>query len=166
MFITLCLLCLAMAKYVQHDEDNSDAVDSTDSSILDPDMKTESPFDTTEADSEILLTPSVSDERTGLFKGTKSYKRRWYILALWCAVGFANFEIWNTWGPIQNTAKYTFNWQTSQISLLVNLGLFTLILFPPVFVLIIDRYGLRVAQLIIFKILRPNAITQLVVSER
>ncbi len=114
-------------------------------------------------DMEVLVLRSC--DNSNQYDVLKSYKRRWYILALWCAAGFANFEIWNTWGPIQNTAKYVFDWETSEISLLVNLGLITLIIFPPVFVYVIEKFGLRCAVLItVFCITSGSAIRLILVD--
>ena len=126
-------------------------------------------------DADSLSSKYSADQTEVLIRGTqnycndaqiKTYKRRWYILTLWCAVGFINFEIWNTWGPIQNTAKYVFDWNTSQISWLVNMGLITLILLPPFFVYIMRHFGLRPAVVITALTISVGSAIRLIRSDK
>ena len=95
-------------------------------------------------------TPRESEEETDtLSKGSpgRVYKRRWYVLIVYCSVGFANYIAWNTWDPIQKSAKYVFGWNNGIISLLADWGLFTLIIFPPFYAALLKRHGLRTAEL-------------------
>ena len=127
-------------------------------------------------DNESVSSKYSDDQTEVLIRGSRSYpldntqtatyKRRWYILALWCAVGFTNFEIWNTWGPIQDTAKFVFDWNTAQISWLVNMGLITLILLPPFFVYIIRHFGLRPAMVITVLTIAVGSAMRLIRSDK
>ena len=76
------------------------------------------------------------------------YKRRWYILLIYCSVGFSNYISWNTWDPIQNTAKFVYGWNNGIISLLADWGLLTLIVFPPFYAALLKKKGLRRSELV------------------
>lgn len=51
-----------------------------------------------------------------------TYKRRWYILALFSLLAVLQDAIWNTWGPIDHTAKIAYGWSDDLIALLANYG--------------------------------------------
>lgn len=78
--------------------------------------------DQSDAD-ESLLPPKIfanssyreSDE-------VKVYKTRWYILVLFCGVSILQSTMWNTWGPIQATARAVFAWEDYMIDLLAAWG--------------------------------------------
>ncbi|XP_075242397.1 solute carrier family 49 member 4 homolog [Convolutriloba macropyga] len=76
------------------------------------------------------------------------YKRRWYILFIYCSVGLSNYISWNTWDPIQRTAKYVYGWNNGIISLLADWGLITLIAFPPFYAALLKKKGLRKSELV------------------
>jgi len=80
---------------------------------------------------------------------TDTYWYRWYILALFSIVAAMGNIGWNTWGPIETTAKAVFGWNTATISLLSDWGTiaFIICLFPSSYIL--DTYGLRKAVLIL-----------------
>lgn len=48
---------------------------------------------------------------------------------------------WNTWGPIEASARASYDWDKSTISLLANWGAFTFVIavFPSSYIL--DLYG-------------------------
>ena len=52
----------------------------------------------------------------------KVYKRRWYILLVFCICAATNAIKWNTWSPIQGTAQVVFGWSGTTITLLVAWG--------------------------------------------
>ncbi|XP_021361904.1 disrupted in renal carcinoma protein 2 homolog isoform X2 [Mizuhopecten yessoensis] len=53
---------------------------------------------------------------------TAVYTRRWYMLALYSFVCFCQALVWNTWGPITQSAKVVFKWEDSNIGMLANWG--------------------------------------------
>jgi len=50
------------------------------------------------------------------------FKRRWYILVLFSLVCMTQSAIWNTWGPLTQSAKIAFDWSLDDIALLTNWG--------------------------------------------
>jgi len=52
----------------------------------------------------------------------KVYKRRWYILFVYCVLSFTQATLWNTWGPIAQTSESAFGWTDADIALFTNLG--------------------------------------------
>jgi len=45
----------------------------------------------------------------------RTYKRRWYVLSLFTAVGLIGNLEWNTWGPISEPCQIVFKWGNWQI---------------------------------------------------
>lgn len=50
------------------------------------------------------------------------YTRRWYVLTMFGMVNFTQNLVWNTWGPITQSAKAVFGWSDSQIGQFANMG--------------------------------------------
>ncbi|XP_061465090.1 solute carrier family 49 member 4 isoform X2 [Rhineura floridana] len=50
------------------------------------------------------------------------YGRRWLVLLLFSLLGFVQGLVWNTWGPIQNSARQAFAFSSLDIALLVFWG--------------------------------------------
>ena len=50
----------------------------------------------------------------------KHYFRRWWILAIFSYNGITQTLIWNTWGPIAQSAKYVFGWNDAIIGMIPN----------------------------------------------
>lgn len=50
------------------------------------------------------------------------YGRRWLVLLLFSLLGFAQGLVWNTWGPIQNSACLAYGFSSWDIALLVLWG--------------------------------------------
>ncbi|NWI78824.1 DIRC2 protein, partial [Dryoscopus gambensis] len=75
------------------------------------------------------------------------YGRRWLVLLLFSLLGFAQGLVWNTWGPIQNSARLAFGFSGWDIALLVFWGP---IGFAPCFFFmwLMDKKGLRVTVLL------------------
>ncbi|XP_034278622.1 solute carrier family 49 member 4 [Pantherophis guttatus] len=70
------------------------------------------------------------------------YGRRWLVLLLFSLLGFLQGLVWNTWGPIQNSARQAFGFSSLDIALLVFWGP---IGFVPCFAFmwLMDKKGLR-----------------------
>jgi len=66
-----------------------------------------------------------------------TYKRRWYILALFSLAAILQDAVWNTWGPIDHTAKYLYGWSDDLIALFANYGsiLYIVAFIPVVYLL-------------------------------
>ena len=52
----------------------------------------------------------------------KVYKRRWYILAMFFLLSVGQALIYNTWSPIQSTARAVYEWDDFMIDLMPALG--------------------------------------------
>ncbi|XP_048730578.2 solute carrier family 49 member 4-like isoform X2 [Ostrea edulis] len=75
----------------------------------------------------------------------KTYKRRWYVLAVFSSACFIQAAVWNTWGPITQSAEVAFGWKDSQIGMLANWGniAYIITVFPACYFM--DTKGLRVS---------------------
>ncbi|XP_045209905.1 solute carrier family 49 member 4 homolog isoform X2 [Mercenaria mercenaria] len=79
---------------------------------------------------------------------TAVYSRRWYVLVVFCLGSFSQALVWNTWGPITESAEIVLNWQDSNIGMLANYGniAFMFTVLPMCYFM--DVKGLRVSLLI------------------
>jgi FLVCR family MFS transporter len=50
------------------------------------------------------------------------YGRRWLVLTFFSLLGFLQGMVWNSWGPIQNSAIRAFGFNKSDIAVLVLWG--------------------------------------------
>ncbi|XP_019633517.1 PREDICTED: disrupted in renal carcinoma protein 2 homolog [Branchiostoma belcheri] len=84
-----------------------------------------------EASEPLVLNNEVSEDpdtnpdgigALGSLKSPRLYRRRWYILALYSILAGTQGSLWNTWGPISDSAKFVFDWEDSDIALLTNWG--------------------------------------------
>ncbi|XP_061465091.1 solute carrier family 49 member 4 isoform X3 [Rhineura floridana] len=84
------------------------------------------------------------------------YGRRWLVLLLFSLLGFVQGLVWNTWGPIQNSARQAFAFSSLDIALLVFWGP---IGFVPCFAFmwLMDKKGLRVTVLLISSLMVVGA---------
>ena len=78
---------------------------------------------------EKLLPSKLSDSQS---HETRVYKLRWYILIVYCLNGMLQNMVWNTWSPIQETARAVYHWESGVIDLLPAWGSITYIftMFP------------------------------------
>lgn len=78
---------------------------------------------------------------------TQTYWYRWYILALFSLLAMNSNISWNTWGPIETSARAAYGFSGGTISLLSDWGAITFILavFPSSYML--DVLGLRKATI-------------------
>ena len=79
---------------------------------------------TPQEETNILSNPSTGDVRYGSLGPINQdnftvYKRRWYILLIFCICSAINAFKWNTWGPIQGTCQVVFGWSNTTITMLV-----------------------------------------------
>ncbi|XP_001167764.2 solute carrier family 49 member 4 [Pan troglodytes] len=75
------------------------------------------------------------------------YGRRWLVLLLFSLLAFVQGLVWNTWGPIQNSARQAYGFSSWDIALLVLWGP---IGFLPCFAFmwLLDKRGLRITVLL------------------
>ena len=66
-------------------------------------------------EAEITCTPVVDSH-------LQVFKRRWYILILFSLANVIQSTIWNTWGPLAQSAHIAFGWSLGEIALLTNWG--------------------------------------------
>jgi FLVCR family MFS transporter len=52
----------------------------------------------------------------------KVYKKRWYILAMFFLLCVGQGILYNTWSPIQSTARAVYKWDSFMIDLMPALG--------------------------------------------
>ncbi|XP_007227988.2 solute carrier family 49 member 4 [Astyanax mexicanus] len=104
--------------------------------------------ESTEGEREPLLGPN-QPQTNGIVQPVNGrvYARRWVVLALFSALGFLQGLVWNTWGPIQNSAKHAYGFSSTDIAVLViwgPVGFFPWLLF----VWLMDKKGLRASLLL------------------
>ena len=103
---------------------------------------------------ESLVSSSEQDEETnsllGILKPEQEFKPyksifRFYILLLFCGFTFMQGLVWNTWGPIADSAEVVYGWDRNgtTIALLSNWGPIAFVPGVIVFPIVINRYGLR-----------------------
>ncbi|XP_071775695.1 solute carrier family 49 member 4 [Centroberyx gerrardi] len=100
----------------------------------------------TEAEREPLLVPS-QPETNNQPVYSRVYGRRWLVLTLFSLLGFMQGMVWNSWGPIQNSAVHAFGFTKPDIAALVLWGP---VGFAPwlLFMWLMDKKGLRVSLLL------------------
>ena len=68
-------------------------------------------------------------------------------------LAFTQNMIWNTWGPISNSAEFAFGWNNSTIFLMTNWGPISFILSAFVFSWMLYKSKLELHRIQVFK---PN----------
>ncbi|XP_078594874.1 solute carrier family 49 member 4 homolog isoform X1 [Branchiostoma floridae x Branchiostoma japonicum] len=91
---------------------------------------------------------SVGVSALGSAKSRRLYSRRWYILALYSVLAGTQGSLWNTWGPISDSAKFVFGWRNSDIALLTNWGPIAYMVLAVPFSWLMDVKGLRLTVLL------------------
>lgn len=76
------------------------------------------------------------------------YKRRWWLLLAFAISGFTQNVVWNTWGPIAQSAKEVFGWSDGQIGMFPNLGNIAFIFTVFLASYFLDEKGLRISVVI------------------
>ncbi|XP_072571550.1 solute carrier family 49 member 4 [Paramormyrops kingsleyae] len=100
----------------------------------------------TESEREPLLVPSVPETSTHT-SYSRVYGRRWLILIIFSLLAFMQGIVWNTWGPIQNSAKHAFGFSDIDIAVLVLWGPIGYIPWL-LFMWLMDKKGLRSSLLL------------------
>ncbi|XP_046573353.1 solute carrier family 49 member 4 homolog [Haliotis rubra] len=98
-----------------------------------------------------MASPRVSGEDSALLDSTgniQSYKRRWYVLMVFSFAALLQAAVWNTFGPIAQSAKAVFGWSDANIGMLNNWGNIVYIVFMFPVAWLMDVKGLRVSMLL------------------
>ncbi|XP_046332330.2 solute carrier family 49 member 4 homolog [Haliotis rufescens] len=93
----------------------------------------------------------VSDEDSHLLDSTrniKSYKHRWYVLVVFSFAALLQAGVWNTFGPIAQSAKAVFGWTDANIGMLNNWTNIVYIIFMFPVAWLMDVKGLRISMLL------------------
>ncbi|CAK8671683.1 solute carrier family 49 member 4 homolog [Clavelina lepadiformis] len=77
----------------------------------------------------------------------QTYWYRWYICLIFSLLGFLQGAIWNTWSPIDTSAKAVYGFTSGDIELLTNWGPISFIVSMPFFAWLLEEKGLRVSCL-------------------
>ncbi|XP_028404834.1 solute carrier family 49 member 4 homolog isoform X2 [Dendronephthya gigantea] len=98
---------------------------------------------------ESLLPPKVfANSSYSETKQLKVYKKRWYILLVYCVNVILQNVMWNTWGPIEATARAVYKWDSYVIDLLAAWGSMMYCVTMVPFAWVMDVKGLRVTMLL------------------
>uniref|UniRef100_A0A672QNU7 Disrupted in renal carcinoma protein 2-like n=1 Tax=Sinocyclocheilus grahami TaxID=75366 RepID=A0A672QNU7_SINGR len=102
--------------------------------------------ESTEGEREPLLVPSHPATNTQPVL-SRVYGRRWFVLTMFSLLGFMQGLVWNTWGPIQISAKHVFEFSSTDIAVLVMWGP---VGYLPwlLFMWLMDKKGLRASLLL------------------
>lgn len=89
----------------------------------------------------------MSDTEKLVGEGLRVYRRRWYILALFSFLALYQCLVWNTWGPVVNSVRAVYGWESGTVSLFANWGCIAFLVFM-VPVLYLQDVNLRAAVLL------------------
>ena len=81
-------------------------------------------------------------------KSFQVYKRRWFILGVFSLIACWQDLIWNTFGPIDNSIKYAYQWTDSTIAMFANWGTITFVMIVFPFCYLMETKGLRLITII------------------
>lgn len=103
--------------------------------------------ESTEGEREPLLVPAQPATNTTQPVFSRVYGRRWVVLTMFSLLGFMQGLVWNTWGPIQISAKHVFEFSSTDIAVLVMWGP---VGYMPwlLFIWLMDKKGLRASLLL------------------
>ncbi|XP_072038099.1 solute carrier family 49 member 4 homolog [Amphiura filiformis] len=73
------------------------------------------------------------------------YTSRWYVLFVFVLLAASQLCLWNTFGPIADTAKIVLGWTDSDIALITSWGCTTFVLSAFFYSWLMDVKGLKVA---------------------
>ena len=95
----------------------------------------------------------------------KVYPRRWYILALFSVMSSMQYLVWNTYGPIESSMKYAFEWSEATLAVMPMWG--TIILVILVFPLcwLQEEKGLRFSVCTAALLMALGSVSRCITSE-
>ncbi|CAC5412617.1 DIRC2 [Mytilus coruscus] len=92
------------------------------------------------------------------------YTRRWWVLGIFSLNCFMQAIIWNTWGPIAQSAKEAFGWDDGQVGMLPNwgnIGFIATVIFASY---IMDEKGLRISCVVCSGLISAGAALRCITS--
>ncbi|XP_067935938.1 solute carrier family 49 member 4-like [Watersipora subatra] len=106
------------------------------------------------ANPPLLAEKAASTETSPLLPGQKEphaihythfrvYKRRWYMLVVFCLLAFSQGLLWNTWSPLSGTMDIVFGWEPSFLALSLAVSNISITLFAFPFMYFAETKGLR-----------------------
>merc|ERR1712110_696834 len=84
---------------------------------------------------------------------TSVYWQRWWILLIFSLFTMWQCAVWNTWGPLADTAKKTFGWSNGTMVLFNLWGIIAFFIFSPVSAYLLSislRYSVLAASVVMF----------------
>ena len=94
----------------------------------------------------LLLDSTISSLPNGGQNGKENLVKtrllRWYIVIIFSLFTFTQGGVWNTWGPISDSAQYAFCWENSDIALLANWGPIAYLISACFFAWVLDVKGI------------------------
>ena len=93
-------------------------------------------------DEQSLKLPNSFNKSYPHSNEVKVYKTRWYILSMYCLIAILQNIMWNTWGPIQATARAVYDWDDYVIDLMAAWGCITFCIAMLPFAWIMDVKGM------------------------
>jgi FLVCR family MFS transporter len=79
---------------------------------------------------------------------THVYKKRWWIMAVFCFVCCEQSMIWNTWGPIAESSEIVFGWNDGNVALVTNLANISYMFLVIPMCMVMDTKGLRFSMIL------------------
>ncbi|EDV20628.1 uncharacterized protein TRIADDRAFT_60866 [Trichoplax adhaerens] len=73
-----------------------------------------------------------------------TYRRRWYILAIFSVLCFTQGMVWNTWGPVATSAEYYYGWTDSDVAMMANWGTIMYVVTVFFWSYLFDTVGSRI----------------------
>ena len=86
---------------------------------------TDSSLTLKERNGDLTMSTSLTKEDFPLLNNygeVKLYKRRWYVLAVFSLTALLQAAVWNTFGPVAQSAKLVFGWTDANVGMLANWG--------------------------------------------
>ncbi|KAL4235023.1 Solute carrier 49 member 4 [Mactra antiquata] len=90
----------------------------------------------------------VPDKVPLLSQETRVYKRRWWIISVFCLTAILQSMIWNTWGPIAESVEIVLNWTDGNVAFASNLADISYLLCVIPQCILMDVKGLRFSMLL------------------
>ncbi|XP_067935936.1 solute carrier family 49 member 4-like isoform X2 [Watersipora subatra] len=79
---------------------------------------------------------------------TKVYRKRWYMLAVFCFVAFCQGLLWNTWSPLGDAMYIAFGWTSDFIAFSLAMCSVGIVLCSFPIMYLIERKDLRVGTVL------------------
>ena len=78
----------------------------------------------------------------------RSYPQRWLILSVFSVLACHQCLIWNTWGPVELSVKYAYDWSDLTVAAMANWGTLMFMIGVVPLSYLLELKGLRTATLV------------------